>query len=152
MEFMAEAIDAVFSIKPVFANSIYMGVKTVEMRCKPPTKPIHMAWIYETLPLQRITGYFIPGNIRAYQNLDHLIELYGYPGILGTYATGNEGIDRMELAHMLGAREWRAIEILGRRRLDHPIDPRAIDPRWTASQSWRYLKEDLPEMWLSAVR
>lgn len=143
--------DAIFSIKPLFANSIYMKVKTVELRVKPPTRTIEKAWIYETLPLQRITGYFVPGEIKSYRDFDHLVELYGYPGILGTLATGNAGIDRMELGHLLGGREWRAIEITEAVRLPEPIDPRAADPRWTSPQSWRYINwsDPLNEMWIT---
>lgn len=51
------------SIKPKYASLIYAGYKVVELRKVIPTQfDGHMAYIYETAPISKVTGYFIVGG------------------------------------------------------------------------------------------
>lgn len=51
--------DIIISIRHAFAEKIYSGEKTYELRKRRPN--IHVGtrcWIYEPLPIGRVTGYF----------------------------------------------------------------------------------------------
>ena len=115
--------DAIFSIRPYFADAILDGSKTVELRKVAPKRPIERAWIYATAPVMRIVGHFQPGKIRdaTYEDRKHA------------------------LISELDAEEYSAIEILEPVALQHPINPRnlGLGYLWQSPQSWRYagLKE-----------
>lgn len=53
-------IDAIFSIKHRYAEHIYSGHKCVELRRTAPKTPTERAWIYETAPIKRVTGWLSP--------------------------------------------------------------------------------------------
>lgn len=53
----------ILSIKPQYAELIYSGQKDVEFRKRIPSKPFHHVWIYETAPVQMITGCFYVKSI-----------------------------------------------------------------------------------------
>ena len=115
--------DAVFSIKPYFADAILDGSKTVELRKVAPKRPIERVWIYVTAPVMHIVGHFKPGIIRDATHEDRL----------------------HALVSELDAEEYSAIEILEPMPLVHPINPRnlGLGYLWLSPQSWRYagLKE-----------
>ena len=51
--------DIIISIKHEFAQKIYHGTKTFELRKhEPKIKPGTRCWIYEPMPVGKITGYF----------------------------------------------------------------------------------------------
>lgn len=115
--------DAVFSIKPYFADAILDGSKTVELRKVAPKRSVERAWIYSTAPVMRIVGHFRPGQIRDATHEDRW----------------------HALVSELDADEYFAIEILEPVALEHPINPRnlGLGYLWLSPQSWRYagLKE-----------
>lgn len=116
------AVDAIFSVNPHFAELIFDGGKTVELRTVAPRKPVERIWIYSTAPVMQIVGYFIPGAIQ------------------------DATIEDCKKAHILDTSEYRrffAIEILEPVRLEQPINPRTLDLgyRWLSPQSWRYCGE-----------
>lgn len=52
------------SIKPKYASLIYAGYKVVELRRVIPTQfEGHMAYIYETAPISKVTGFFVVGGL-----------------------------------------------------------------------------------------
>jgi predicted transcriptional regulator len=110
--------DAIFSIKPHFADTILDGSKTVELRKVAPRKPVERTWIYATAPIMRIVGHFKPGKIRD--------------------ATHEDRIDA--LVSELDVDDYFAIEILEPVALEPPINPRdmALGYLWLSPQSWRY--------------
>jgi predicted transcriptional regulator len=110
--------DAVFSIKPYFADAILDGSKTVELRKVAPKRPVERVWIYATAPVMRIVGHFIPGQIRDATHEDRL----------------------HALVSELDAEEYSAIEILESVTLEHSINPRnlGLGYLWVSPQSWRY--------------
>ena len=110
--------DAVFSIKPYFADAILDGSKTVELRKVAPKRPVERAWIYATAPVMRIIGHFRPGQIREATHEDR----------------------KHAMISELDADEYSAIEILEPVALDNPINPRTLGLGylWLSPQSWRY--------------
>lgn len=109
--------DAIFSVRPFFAESILDGTKKVELRTVAPKKPIDRCWIYSTAPVQRIVGHFRPGAVRA--------------------ATDAEVAPYVDL---IGGRRCYAIEILEPTALEPVINPREMGLHylWLAPQSFRY--------------
>ena len=111
-------MDAIFSVRPFFAESILDGTKTVELRTVAPRKEIGRCWIYSTAPVQRIVGHFRPGAVRD--------------------ATDAEIAPYIDL---IGGRRCYAIEILEPTELQPPINPRedlGLEYLWLAPQSFRY--------------
>lgn len=49
-------MDAILSIKSIYATAIYQGIKTIEVR-KTAIKPCDKIYLYETAPKSLITGY-----------------------------------------------------------------------------------------------
>ena len=111
--------DAVFSIKPYFADAILDGSKTIELRKVAPKRPVERAWIYATAPVMRIVGHFRPGQIRDATLEDH----------------------ELALISELDTEEYSAIEILEPVALERPINPRTLGLGylWLSPQSWRYV-------------
>ena len=93
--------DAVFSIKPYFADAILDGSKTVELRKVTPKRPVERAWIYATAPVMSIIGHFITGQIREATHEDR----------------------KHALISELDADEYSAIEILEPVAIENPINP-----------------------------
>ncbi len=55
--------DAILSIKPIYANAIIDGVKTVEFRKKVFKKNVERIYIYSSSPTKMIVGYFTFSDI-----------------------------------------------------------------------------------------
>jgi len=55
--------DVILSIKPVYANAILEGVKTVEFRKRVFKKNVDKVFIYSSSPIKMIVGYFTFSNI-----------------------------------------------------------------------------------------
>lgn len=55
--------DVILSIKPVYANAILEGVKTVEFRKRIFKKNVDKIFIYSSSPTKMIVGYFTFSNI-----------------------------------------------------------------------------------------
>ncbi len=51
-------VVALLSIKPIYANAILDGRKTVEFRKRPFKRPVSHVVIYATTPVQRVIGWF----------------------------------------------------------------------------------------------
>ena len=111
-------MDAIFSLKPYFAEAILDGSKTVELRTVAPAKPVERVWIYATAPQMKIMGYFRPGDIR--------------------HATA-EDCKRAQVPDV-DPSKFFAIDICEPVTLEPPINPRELDLHylWLSPQSWRY--------------
>lgn len=55
--------DVILSIKPIYANAILEGVKTVEFRKRIFKKNVDKIFIYSSSPTKMIVGYFTFSNI-----------------------------------------------------------------------------------------
>lgn len=111
-------MDAIFSLKPYFAEAILDGSKTVELRTVAPSKPVERVWIYATAPQMKILGHFRPGEIR--------------------HATADDC--KRALVPDVDLSRFFAIEICDPVALEPPINPRGLDLDylWLSPQSWRY--------------
>jgi predicted transcriptional regulator len=124
--------DVLFSIHPDYVREIYNGIKTVELRTRPPTKPFDHGYIYETAPIQLITGYFVPGTIYHGLRWDVLWRHYGAQGI-----TGNRESTHYDVHELLGDKLWSAIPIKEAHRI------KSIRLKGRPPQSWRYLNDQI---------
>lgn len=51
-------MDILLSIKPLYAYKIFDGSKKYEFRKKLPKKPIKRVYVYVSMPIKKIIGYF----------------------------------------------------------------------------------------------
>ena len=51
-------MDAILSIKPIYANQILAGTKKVEFRKRKFKEKVRRVYIYASVPVKRIVGYF----------------------------------------------------------------------------------------------
>lgn len=114
-------LDAIFSIRPHFADAILDGSKTVELRTVAPKKAVERIWVYSSSPVQRIVGFFTPGKIQRATEED------------------------FKKAHLVMGKEdagrYYAIEVLDPAVIVPPIHPHSdlnLGYVWLSPQSWRY--------------
>jgi hypothetical protein len=126
--------DAIFSIKHRYAELIYSGHKCVELRRMAPKSPIERAWIYETAPVKRVTGWFEPGLIYPAMDCEALLERFGEEKCLGIKVAGTKDERLLAMIEALGDRPLHAISIERARRIS-PVELRIRPP-----QSWMYCR------------
>ena len=51
-------MDAILSIKPIYANQILAGTKKVEFRKRRFKEDVRRVYIYSSMPVKQIVGYF----------------------------------------------------------------------------------------------
>jgi predicted transcriptional regulator len=90
--------DAIFSIKHRYAECIYSGHKCVELRRTAPKTPIERAWIYETAPVKKVTGWFEPGLIFPAMDCKALLERFGEEKCLTQKSTRPASTQALALA------------------------------------------------------
>lgn len=56
-------MDAILSIKPVYANQILAGTKKVEFRKRSFKEKVRRVYIYSSMPVKQIVGYFTFSDI-----------------------------------------------------------------------------------------
>jgi len=78
------------SIKPMFANAIYAGMKTAELRSHGPVRAISEIYIYTTAPKSAVTGY-ITVNPSYKMLLYDAVDRLGIDAITG----GAMGVDQL---------------------------------------------------------
>ncbi len=124
--------NVLFSIHPNYAQAIYEGIKTVELRTRPPTKfGFERGYIYETSPVKMITRYFIPARTAIFAWYPEvIIEHYGPSKIIGRKNATVEDVRKL----LGGRNDWCPIEI----KEAHQIKPIALKGR--PPQSWRYCR------------
>ncbi len=121
--------DVLMSIRPVYAEAIFAGTKTVELRRRRPSFPLGTrAIVYSTSPEQRLHGSFkVAGVIEA------------EPTALWTLVGERVGVERSTFdAYFEGCELACGIEIAEPRRItpsELPIRP---------PQSYQYLRAQRP--------
>lgn len=68
-------MDILLSIKPKYAEKILAGRKKYEYRRVAPVHPVDRVFMYATLPVGKIVGYFHLGEL-VHENVTHLWENY----------------------------------------------------------------------------
>jgi hypothetical protein len=127
--------DAIFSIKHRYAERIYSGHKCVELRRTAPKTPIERAWIYETAPVKRVTGWFEPGLIYPAMDCEALLERFGEEKCLGIRVAGTKDERLLAMIEALGDRPLHAISIEKAHRIS-PVELHIRPP-----QSWMYCRK-----------
>jgi predicted transcriptional regulator len=121
--------EILLSLRPIYAERILMGTKGYEFRRVMPGKPVSRVWIYATMPVGRVVGWF-----------DVAAVLSGPPAELWEHTHAASGVTPSEFrgyfegvvvahAFAVGAREWFG-----------PVDPRVEWPGFRAPQSFRYME------------
>jgi predicted transcriptional regulator len=136
-----DSMDAIFSLKPYFAEAILAGTKTVEVRSVAPNKPVERVWMYASAPVMRIVGHFTPSEPSPPNPVHDLFKIYGAEKILGRGpVAGYEVFDPETF--------YRAIEIRDPVAIEPPINPRemGLNYVWISPQNFRYAGTKESEM------
>jgi predicted transcriptional regulator len=118
-----------------YAERIYSGHKCVELRRTAPKRVIERAWIYETAPVKRVTGWFEPGLIYPAMDCEALLERFGEEKCLGMQVAGTKEEQLRAMIEALGDRPLHAISIKSAYRIS-PVELRFRPP-----QSWMYCRK-----------
>lgn len=120
------------SIKPNYAKEIYLRNKTVELRrvC-PKFASNDIVLIYESSPVQRITGFFVVDEIRS-------LPLHELWYIAKEKAQINK---KAFISYFKGIDKGTAIYIKNVSLFDVPLPIVNISPSIKAPQSYRYISE-----------
>ena len=118
--------EIIMSIKPKFVYEMYIGNKLYEFRKQFPN--VDTVIIYESFPVQRITGYFKVGEVIK----DKPVELWNSYHHVG-------GISKSEFfKYYEGKKQGIAIQIHKLYKFIEPIDPREISVGFSSPQSYCY--------------
>jgi len=122
-------MNAILSIKPVYAKRILAGKKKYEYRKTRFKQPVERVFIYASSPMCRIIGEF---------RFDDL--LHDSPARLWARTRRYSGIGLSDyMAYFDGKLEAYAYTIKSFVKYDEPIDPKAVIPGFRAPQSFSYI-------------
>lgn len=126
--------SALLSIKPVFADKIYSGEKTYELRKSAPNLTSPRIFLFETEPIGKITGIILAGEIikDTPENIWKLV---------GTSATSRERF----FSYFQGRNQAVAIKIARAQKFSSPLATRLItqlEKKFIVPQSYQYLSFD----------
>ncbi|MBU0916927.1 MAG: ASCH domain-containing protein [Gammaproteobacteria bacterium] len=118
------------SVKPRFADQIIAGTKTVEFRRSWAAKPVGLAVVYSSSPVQRLVGIVeIEGTVLA------------SPSSVWTKCRSRgPGLERKELMEYFSGKSQAYGILLGGVTLpSKPISPKSLFKAFRPPQSYRYL-------------
>lgn len=125
--------DVILSIKPIYANAILEGVKTVEFRKRVFKKNVDKIYIYSSSPTKMIVGYFTFSNI-VEDTPENLWKTFHKVG----------GINKVDFFDYYKETEKGfGIVIKEVVKFDVEKDPMEFIENFTAPQSYVYLERDL---------
>ena len=129
-------MNAILSIKPIYANAILQGVKTVEFRKKIFKKEqVKKVYIYSSAPVMKIVGYFtIEDIIKCEPN--ELWKSFGKEG-------GEDFSEQNLLNYFEGKEYGYAIKINSVTSFKSPKDPKQLIKNFVAPQNYRYTEVNL---------
>ena len=123
-------MDAILSIKPIYANEILAGEKKVEFRKKIFKKDVERIYIYSSMPKKMIVGYFTFNQIDE-DSPKKLWEKYKDVG----------GINETNFfEYFKGHKKGFSIIIDKVEKFEEEIDPIDFIENFSAPQSYIYLK------------
>jgi predicted transcriptional regulator len=121
--------DIVLAIKPKYAQKIYSGEKTFEIRRKIPKSMINRVYLYETTPVKKITGYFTLKRVFT-----------GPVDRVWQVVAPKSGLTPDSFYVYCGQRsKVSALEINFVEKFEHPLNPYREMPRFCAPQNFLYL-------------
>lgn len=119
----------VLALNPEFAEKIYSGTKTVELRKTRPKRVVTRVMVYETTPVKRVTGWFNVLWIRTFT-----------PTATWLKFGKALGITRRRLREYLRASRRAVILAIGRvKRFRSPMALRAVSNLSRPPQSFAYV-------------
>jgi len=135
--------DIILSIKPYYANEIRLWRKRTEVRRVFTKKPINRVFLYETCPIQMITGYITVASIeRATPQSIWLSNKVGSRKKSERLALTREEL----MAYCRGREEVVEIRIKSSFGFIKSLDPELLSPfNWVAPQSFRFLQAEESE-------
>lgn len=118
------------SVKPRFADQIIAGTKTVEFRRSWAAKPVGLAVIYSSSPVQRLVGIVdVEGTVLASPS-----------AVWTTCRSRGPGLERKELMEYFRGKSQAYGVLLGGVTLpSKPIPPKSLIKAFRPPQSYRYL-------------
>lgn len=123
-------MDAILSIKPIYANEILAGEKKVEFRKKIFKKEVNKIYIYSSMPQKMIVGYFTFNQIDE-DSPKKLWEKYKDVG----------GINEADFFEYFKDHEKGFSIIIDKvKKFKEEIDPIHFVENFSAPQSYMYLK------------
>jgi predicted transcriptional regulator len=141
---------ALLSIRPVFAEAILRGTKTVELRRRrPDLRGGETVVIYASGPVSALVGAFVVGDVTE-----------ASPATLWRRFGSVSGLNRHSfMAYFKGASSGVGISVLGTWRAPKSIKLKRLQSAWpnfVAPQSYRYvtpaLLRQLPRSWIEVAR
>jgi predicted transcriptional regulator len=124
---------AILSIKPEYAEAIFVGRKKVEFRRSRLAPDIELAIVYATQPIGRIIGWFRVAGI-AESTPDGLWRRFRHHGAIRR---------RDYFRYFAGADRAYAIEIADPTAVNEPLLLNCLSPGLRAPQSFQYLPAPL---------
>ena len=127
-------MSVILAIKPKFANKIFSGEKTDELRKRIWAKNnINKVYMYATSPISKIVGYFIINKIQQFNTR-----------ILWLLVKESACISKTQFAeYYLGKSHGYKISIKKAMKFLKPFDPKEINPDFKAPQNFMYVKKEL---------
>jgi len=128
-------VEAVFAIRPKYAEAIYDGRKRIEWRYKVPSRDdITRVWLYETNGIRRVTGWFKFSGITPRVDYKQAYDTYGPVNITGDPETPLEYV-----RILFAGRRLCGLMITEAQRVDpFPLSKLGII---SVPTSWRYVPE-----------
>lgn len=133
---------ALLSIKPEYAEAIFLGKKTVEFRRSRLASDIELAMVYATQPVGRIVGWFRIEGI-AESTPDGLWRRFRRDGAIRR---------RDYFAYFEGAERAYGIQIVDATAAHEPLGLDSLSSGLRAPQSFQYLAASLAAPLLSSRR
>jgi predicted transcriptional regulator len=105
---VSDAPDAIISIRPIYANAILAGEKTIELRRRTPKlSPGTRLWIYATRPTAAVIGFVTVQKVAR-----------AHPRTIWQKHRGGTGVDHASfMAYFEGAQEAIAIVLQAAKRV-----------------------------------
>ncbi len=129
-------MNAILSIKPVYADQILAGTKKVEFRKAAFKKQVDRVYIYSSAPKMRIVGYFTIKEI-----------VCGTPRELWEMFASVGGINQADFFDYYKTSELGVSFLIDRvTRFEVGIVPVDVIADFVPPQSYRYLASHLPEL------
>lgn len=117
------------SIKPEYANKIFLGIKRYEFRKRIPKQPFKRVYVYSSSPVKKIIGYF---------DVDYV--LHGEPTELWNETCKFAGIDVSAYKNYFSNNvNGYAIHVAATKLFEKPINPYIEFRGFKAPQSFMYL-------------
>jgi predicted transcriptional regulator len=129
MDTAATGRQIVMSVHPRYAEAIMDGRKRVEFRKRPLANDVSVVWVYATVPVQRVVGYFEVDATVVARPRD-LWRRFKKVGCIG-----RADFDRYYLGSVLGA----GIQVKAATRLASSLPLSALLPSGVPPQSFAYV-------------